>query len=87
MANYKVVKGDTLSGIAKKFLGNPSRYPEIKKLNNLKSDTIRVGQILKIPDVANNSKRFEEIGKAFDKALKDVENLESVKALKKLVGG
>lgn len=30
---HKVVKGDTLWGIAKKYLGNGSRYPEIYSLN------------------------------------------------------
>lgn len=47
---YTVVRGDTLWGIAQKFLGNGSRYTEIKTLNGLKSDTITVGQKLKIPN-------------------------------------
>lgn len=47
---YTVVAGDTLWGIAKKFLGNGNRYPEIKFLNNLSSDLIIVGQKLKIPN-------------------------------------
>ena len=47
---HTVVKGDTLWDIAKKYLGNGSRYPEIKTLNNLKSDTIYSGQKLKIPN-------------------------------------
>lgn len=47
---YKVVRGDTLWGIAAKFLGNGSRYKEIKKLNGLTSDTLQIGQTLKIPD-------------------------------------
>lgn len=46
---YKVVKGDNLSKIASKYLGKSNRYPEIKKLNNLKSDTINIGQELRIP--------------------------------------
>jgi len=37
-------------GIAEKYLGNGVRYPEIKKLNNLDSDTIFTGQVLKIPE-------------------------------------
>ena len=45
---YKVQKGDTLWDLAKKYLGNGTRYNEIKMLNNLTSDTIYAGQILKI---------------------------------------
>jgi len=46
---YTVKKGDTLWTIAATKLGNGSRYPEIKTLNGLASDTIVTGQILKIP--------------------------------------
>lgn len=46
---HTVVKNDTLWGIADKYLGNGTRYPEIKGLNNLKSNIIYPGQILKIP--------------------------------------
>ena len=45
-----VVKGDTLWDIAKKYLGNGARYPEIKELNNLKSNVIYSGWKLKIPN-------------------------------------
>ena len=46
---YTVKKGDTLWGIATAKLGNGARYPEIKALNGLTSDTITTGQKLKIP--------------------------------------
>ena len=46
---YKVKKGDTLSKISKNLLGSANRYEEIKKLSQLSSDTIYVGQMLKIP--------------------------------------
>lgn len=46
---YTVKKGDTLWAISQKYLGKGSRYKEIKALNGLKSDIIRVGQVLKIP--------------------------------------
>lgn len=46
---HKVVKGDTLWDLAKKYLGNGSRYKEIMTLNGLKSTVITVGQQLKIP--------------------------------------
>ena len=47
---HVVAKGDTLWGIAKHYLGNGSRYPEIKELNKLKSNTIYSGWKLKIPN-------------------------------------
>lgn len=46
---YTVKKGDTLWGIATAKLGSGARYPEIKALNGLTSDTIMTGQKLKIP--------------------------------------
>lgn len=47
---HTVVKGDTLWEIAAKYLGNGSRYPEIKTLNGLTSNTIYSGWKLKIPN-------------------------------------
>jgi len=47
---HTVVKGDTLWDIAAKYLGNGTRYPEIKTLNDLKSNTIYSGWKLKIPN-------------------------------------
>ena len=35
MATYTVQAGDTLSAIAKKFLGSSSKYPELAQLNQL----------------------------------------------------
>ena len=49
-APMAVVKGDTLWGIAEKYLGSGVRYKEIKTLNGLDSDTIYSGQKLKIPN-------------------------------------
>ncbi len=46
---YTVRKGDTLYEIAKALLGDGRRYPEIKALNGLTTNTIYVGQELKIP--------------------------------------
>ena len=51
--NYRfhiVVHGDTLWAIAKKYLGNGSRYKEIVSLNGLKSNVIYSGMELKIPN-------------------------------------
>ena len=47
---HTVVKGDTLWGIAAKYLGSGIRYKEIVQLNGLKSDVIYVGNKLKIPN-------------------------------------
>lgn len=47
---YKVAKGDTLSKIARDFLGNTNRYPEIMGLNGLRNTVIHIGQGLKIPN-------------------------------------
>lgn len=52
MQTYRVKKGDTLSGIARKFLGNSRRYNEIFKANRdvLRTpNSLREGMILRIP--------------------------------------
>ncbi len=46
---YIVKSGDTLWDIARRFLGNGAKYPKLKSLNGLTSDTIYPGQTLKIP--------------------------------------
>jgi LysM repeat protein len=43
---YKVKKGDTLLGIAKTF---GTTAAKIRALNGLKSSSLKVGQVLKIP--------------------------------------
>ena len=47
---HTVVHGDTLWAIARKYLGNGSRYKEIVSLNGLKSNVIYSGMKLKIPN-------------------------------------
>lgn len=45
---HKVVKGDTLWAICKKYLGDPTKYPEIAKKNNIKNpNLIYPGQVIK----------------------------------------
>ncbi|BDT92507.1 hypothetical protein IFM12275_24830 [Nocardia sputorum] len=47
---YKVVSGDTLSKIAKRFYGNAALFPLIAEANEIPNpDVIRVGQELIIP--------------------------------------
>jgi nucleoid-associated protein YgaU len=53
MRSYRVKKGDTLSGIALKFLGTSRRYNEIYKANRdvLRTpNSLREGMILRIPE-------------------------------------
>jgi len=49
MTRYTVQAGDTLQFIAQKFYYNAARYLEIKDANNLTSEIVVPGQILKIP--------------------------------------
>lgn len=46
---HEVVKGDTLSAIAGKYLGDASRASEIRRLNDLATDILRIGRKLIIP--------------------------------------
>lgn len=47
--SHKVVPGDTLWAICKKYLGDGSKYPDIAKLNGIKNpDLIYSGQVIKL---------------------------------------
>lgn len=46
LESHRIVRGDTLSDIAVKYRVSAE---ELKRVNGLRSDTIRVGQVLKIP--------------------------------------
>lgn len=50
---HKVKKKESLWDIAELWygVGNGNRYVEIKEFNNLKSDILRAGMVLKIPNV------------------------------------
>ena len=54
---YKVKKGETLLMIARRFEISSA---QIKELNNLKTDKIRVGQTLKLPQKKTNANSEEE---------------------------
>ena len=45
-----VKHGDTLWKIAEQYIGKGSRYTEIVKLNGLKSNVLKTGQVLRIPE-------------------------------------
>jgi len=48
--SYKVQRGDTLMGIARKTLGDGDRWPEIASLNGIEQPSdLRVGMVLEIP--------------------------------------
>lgn len=54
---YRVKRGETLLMIARRFVITSD---QIKELNNLKTDKIRVGQILKLPQKKTNANSEEE---------------------------
>jgi nucleoid-associated protein YgaU len=52
LEEYTVQHGDSLSKIAERFLGNPTRYQEIYEVNRDRMatpDRLRVGESLRIP--------------------------------------
>lgn len=61
VSTYTVKAGDSLWKIAAEQLGKGSRYTEIKKLNEMKSNLIYAGQILKMPE--DTLKSVDEIAK------------------------
>jgi len=52
---HTVVKGDSLWGLAEKYLGDGSRYKEFMTLNSLTSTTIHVGLVLMIPGTSSSA--------------------------------
>lgn len=57
---YTVAYGDTLWGIAKRFLGEGSRYGELMEANGLKHDLLTVGMVLKLPGEEKETETAEE---------------------------
>ena len=55
-STYTVKKGDTLSGIALKYLGSASKYKELAAINNISNpNLIYVGQVIKLSGKATGS--------------------------------
>jgi nucleoid-associated protein YgaU len=46
---YTIQKNDSYYSIAKKELGNASRWKELEKLNGIPSEDLRVGKVIKLP--------------------------------------
>lgn len=49
---YKLVKGDTLFKVAKRFLGDGSKYKQIQKINGIKDSELKrlqIGRVIKLP--------------------------------------
>ena len=55
---YIVKKGDSLWSIASR---NNTTVDNLKKINNLKSNTLKIGQLLKLPSIDNNVESNENI--------------------------
>lgn len=82
MKTHRVKKGDTLWSIAKKYLGDGNKYKLIMQANGMTDTVIKVDSVLKIPSKVT----YEQIGKAFEKAVNDVDKLKSVQDLYKMLG-
>ncbi len=54
---YTVQSGDTLQKLALRFYGSRTKTGAIRAANNLTSDTIRIGQKLRIPSSASGGRR------------------------------
>ena len=80
---YKVVNGDTLYSIARRY--NVS-VNEIKRVNKLNSNNINIGQILIIPNsnnieyIVNKGDTLYSISKKYNINIKDIMNLNKLKS-------
>ena len=81
---YKVQKGDTLSGIAKRYGTTVSAIQKANSSLIKDVNKISVGWSLTIPTI--NVKDYNAIGKQVEKCLSDIKNLDSYNSLIKLLG-
>lgn len=80
---YTVIKGDTLYGIANKF--NVS-VDNLKDFNNLKSNTLSIGQVLKIPNTSSKNLTYTvkkgdnlyNIAKTYNTTVDTIKNLNNL---------
>ena len=75
---------NTLWGIAEKYLGAGSRYPEIMKLNGLKSDVIHAGQSLMVYELPEEEKK-PDVKEALNQCLSAIEDLPEYQKLVSLL--
>lgn len=60
---YRVRRGDNLSKIARK---HGTSVANIKRLNGLKSNAVRVGQYIKVPESGNSKQMLKELRRSLD---------------------
>lgn len=69
---YTIQAGDTLSGIAARFLGNSLEFDRIARVNDIRDpDMIRAGETLEIPDAwishRYTAESLEDIAQHFER--------------------
>lgn len=80
-SDYTVVKGDTLYSIARK---NNISVDKIRQLNNLTSDVLRVGQVLKLKEANINNyivklgDTLYSIAREFNTTVDDIKKLNNL---------
>lgn len=78
---HTVKKGESLSVIAKKYGTTVAAIQSANKDKITNVNVIRVGWTLYIPVSEPSEKDYKAIGKQLETALRDIQNLSSVKSL------